>query len=110
MTHEHAFLIVYRLWFMFAMCGLILFASNAASTKQAERIRKTKKKTAGKRSNVRAKKTLIDEGLKAARRTKTKRPLSKKYKAPVLSESDQRRYTDYIIRRDGGRVTSNMPL
>lgn len=113
MTHEHAFLIVDRLWFMFAMCGLILFASNAASTKSAERIRKTsrkkKAKTAGAGQRPGKKILKVKRGLINSPKTKTKkRPLSKV--APSLSQSDQRRVDDYFIRRDNITPFSNMPL
>lgn len=113
MTHPDAPIEVIRLLSMFVLCGIVWFASNGPSTKSAERIRdaKRKKTAAGKkRSNVRAK-TLIDEGLKASsRKTKTKRPLPKKHKAPKLSMEDQRRADNWRFGRDNIQIVNTMPL
>ena len=110
MTHPDAPIEVMRLVSMFVLCGMVWFASNGPSTKSAERIRATrkKKKAAGKRSNVRAKPTLIGGSvLKASPKAKTK---PRRLKSKPLSADGQRRVDDYFIRRDNIVSFSNMPL
>lgn len=109
MTNPDSFLVVVKFFSMFAMFGLIKFAANEASTKSAERIRATrKKKTAGKRSNVRAKPTLIGGSvLKASPKAKTK---ARRLKSKPLSFEDQRRVDDYFIRKYNIVSFSNIPL
>ena len=68
-----------------------------------------KKKAAGKkRSNVRAKPTLIGGSvLKASPKAKTK---SRRLKSKPLSFEDQRRVDDYFIRKYNIVSFSNIPL
>lgn len=53
MTTAFAQLVVQKLFAMFAMFGVILFAGNSASTKKAERIRATRKKATSKKKTAR---------------------------------------------------------
>lgn len=104
MTHEFADIAVFKLLQMCCMFGLILFASNAASTKQAEAIKAKKKTTArvpGRRKAAKNRKVKV-----------TKPSIAKTDNARPLSIEDQRRVDAYRIGRDwpGFKNTSNIPL
>lgn len=117
MTDLFAHESVLSLALMFGMFGMILFASNAASTLQAERIReanrakRTKKKTAGRKKQGRGHGhiTLMGESThsvkKQGRSTKTA-------KTRPLSEFNQGIYDKYKIGFDfpNFNATSNIPL
>ena len=108
---------VFRLVLMFGMFGMILFGANAASTLQAERIKeanrakRTKKKTAGRKKQGRGHGhiTLMGESThsvkKQGRSTKTA-------KTRPLSEFNQGIYDKYKIGFDfpNFNATSNIPL
>lgn len=105
MTHEFADIAVFKLLQMCCMFGLILFASNAASTKQAETIKAKKKKTTAR----------VPGRRKAAKNRKvkvTKPSIAKTDNARPLSIEDQRRVDAYRIGRDwpGFKNVSNIPL
>lgn len=78
MTLENALLAAERLHVLFLMFGLILFASNAASTRQAEAIKAKKKTTvAGKSKRREAVKHRMVKGRKEPSKAKAKpEPLS----------------------------------
>lgn len=117
MTDLFAHESVLSLALMFGMFGMILFASNAASTLQAERIReanrakRTKKKTAGRKKQGRGHghSTLMGESThsvkKQGRSTKTA-------KTRPLSEFNQGIYDKYKLGFDfpNFNATSNIPL
>ena len=108
MTLEAALIAVERLHVLFLMFGLILFASNAASTRQAEDIRATKrkKKTIGRgKGKQRTAKNLKVKG-------KIDTPTAKGKEPRPLSESKQRMHDAYIIGRDypNFKTTSSVPL
>ena len=117
MTDLFAHESVLSLALMFGMFGMILFASNAASTLQAERIReanrakRTKKKTAGRKKQGRGHGhiTLMGESThsvkKQGRSTKTA-------KTRPLSEFNQGIYDKYKIGFDfpNFKATSSIPL
>ena len=117
MTDLFAHESVFRLVLMFGMFGMILFGANAASTLQAERIReanrakRTKKKTAGRKKQGRGHGhiTLMGESThsvkKQGRSTKTA-------KTRPLSEFNQGIYNNYKLGFDfpNFNATSNIPL
>ena len=102
MTHEIAYIIDLRMLLMFAMFGLIMFASNAPSRKASERIKTKQRKAAGGKSGRRpgglAK---VKRGKLIPSKAKTKKaPAAKKwFVAPKLSDADQREYDSYHIKR-----------
>ena len=105
MTDLFAHESVFRLVLMFGMFGMILFGANAASTLQAERIReanrakRTKKKTAGRKKQGRGHGhiTLMGESThsvkKQGRSTKTA-------KTRPLSEFERNTLDRYFVGRD----------
>ena len=104
MTLEAALIAVERLHVLFLMFGLILFASNAASTRQAETIKAKKKTTARVPGRRKAAKN---------RKVKVAKPsIAKTDNARPLSIEDQRRVDAYRIGRDwpGFKNVSNIPL
>ena len=117
MTDLFAHESVFRLVLMFGMFGMILFGANAASTLQAERIReanrakRTKKKTAGRKKQGRGHGhiTLMGESThsvkKQGRSTKTA-------KTRPLSEFNQGIYDKYKLGFDfpNFKATSSIPL
>ena len=109
---------VFRMVLMFGMFGMILFGANAASTLQAERIReanrkkRTKKKTAGRAKPKRRRdhSTLMGESsLKGVKKQGRK---AKAAEVRQLSEFNQRIIDRYFIGRDfpNFKATSNIPL
>ena len=104
MTLEAALIAVERLHVLFLMFGLILFASNAASTKQAEAIKAKKKTTARVPGRRKAAKN---------RKVKVAKPsIAKTDNARPLSIEDQRRVDAFRIFFvwPGFKNTSNIPL
>lgn len=108
MTLEVALIAVERLHVLFLMFGLILFASNAGSTRQAENIRATKRK---KKTTV-AGKSKRREAVKTRKVKWRMKPSPAKAKPEPLSIEDQRRVDAYRIGRDwpGFKNVSNIPL
>ena len=105
MTHEFADIAVFKLLQMCCMFGLILFASNAASTKQAEAIKAKKKTTArvpGRRKAAKNRKVKVAKPSIA--KTDNARPLS------IIT--DPAKAQAYRIGRDwpGFKNVSNIPL
>lgn len=108
MTLEAALLAVERLHILFLMFGLILFASNAGSTRQAENIRATKrkKKTIGRGKG----KQRTAKHLKVKEEIDT--PTAKGKEPRPLSDYEKRMVDAYRIGRDwpGFKNVSNIPL
>ena len=107
MTLETALIAVERLHVLFLMFGVvIIFASNAASTRQAETIKAKKKKTTAR----------VPGRRKAAKNRKvkvTKPPIAKTDNARPLSIiTDPAKAQAYRIGRDwpGFKNVSNIPL
>ena len=96
---------VFRLVLMFGMFGMILFGANAASTLQAERIKeankakRTKKKTAGrtKPKQRRDHSTLMGESTHSVKKQGRK---AKAAEARPLSEFENRILAGYFVGRD----------
>jgi hypothetical protein len=104
MTHEIAYIINLRMLLMFAMFGLIMFASNAPSRKASERIKTKQRKAAGGKSGRRRAEKLqtVKRGKKVnTHKTKAKKaPAAKKwFVAPKLSDADQIEYDMYHAKR-----------
>ena len=102
MTHEIAYIIDLRMLLMFAMFGLIMFASNAPSRKVSGHIKTKRRKAAGGKSGRRpgglAK---VKRGKLIPSKAKTKKaPAAKKwFVAPKLSDADQIEYDMYHAKR-----------
>ena len=109
MTLETALLAVERLHVLFLMFGLILFASNAGSTRQAENIRATKRK---KKTTVAGKSKRREAGNIRMVKARRKPNRAKAAKPEPLSIEDQRRVDAYRIGRDwpGFKNVSQVPL
>ena len=117
MTDLFAHESVLSLALMFGMFGMILFGANAASTSQAERIReanrakRTKKKTAGrtKPKQRRDHSTLMGESTHSVKKQGRK---AKAAEARPLSEFSQGVYDRYKLGFDfpNFKATSNIPL
>ena len=117
MTDLFAHESVFRLALMFGMFGMILFGANAASTLQAERIKeanrkkRTKKKTAGrtKPKRRRDKITLMGESTHSVKKQGRK---AKAAEVRPLSEFNQGIYDRYKVGFDfpNFKATSSIPL
>ena len=107
MTHEFADIAVFKLLQMCCMFGLILFASNAASTKQAEAIKAKKKKTtvSGKSKRREAVKHRMVKGRKEPSKAKAKPDPLSIITDPAMAQA-------YRIGRDwpGFKNVSNIPI
>ena len=118
MTNHFAIESVLSLALMFGMFGMILFGANAASTLQAERIReanrkkRTKKKTAGRKKQGRGHGHSTLMGESSLKGVKKQGRSTKTAKTRPLSEFNQGIYDNYKIGFDfpNFKATLNIPL